>query len=181
MSPINQSKFLDLKRSRSAHCSPLKFLDEYKIGLHVDPVIYELRKEFDFRLGMKLTDLARVDLRCDTLNRDSTYLGFSKERLMLPSNVIGSLHTRSTLARIGLDFFGSSTYVSPGFGAETPTKIVFEITARVQVRNLPLHEHVAGLVLYQINGVDAVWRGKGNHASRFPFVDLAARHSPVSE
>jgi hypothetical protein len=76
---------------------------------------------------------------------------------------------------IGLRFFGYSTYVSPGFGSESPTQIVFEITPNITIRNLPLGEPVAGLVLYLIEGDEHVWRGRGEHAHRFPFTDLQPR------
>jgi len=131
--------------------------------------------QVDFRRGLRLDDLTRVDIRQVPLQRGATYLAFSRQKITLPDNVIGLLHTRSSLSRLGLDFFGSSIYVSPGFGAERPTPIVFEITATITIKNLPSSDHVAGLVLYQVDGVDTVWRGRGHHTLRFPFVDMKPR------
>lgn len=172
MNPINRKQFDHLVRKQLAYCHPLIFLDEYKIGLHVEPIVSRMAEEIDLLKGIKLDELERVDLSKAPIVRGTTYLGLSVQKISLPDNVIGRLHTRSTLSRLGLDFFGSSTYVSPGFGAEVPTQMVFEITPSVTIRNLPLNQPVAGLVLYQLDGVEEVWRGRGRHSKRFPFTDL---------
>ena len=172
MTPINRRKFEELRRRRLASCTQFKFVDEYKIALHLEPVVLQMPDQYDIVHGLKRGDLPQVDVRTAPLRRSTAYLGFSVERICIPNNVIGSLHTRSALSRLGLDFFGSSTYVSPGFGSEQPTQIVFEIAARIDISHLPLEEHVAGLVLYQIEGVHEIWKGAGKHRTRFPFSDL---------
>jgi deoxycytidine triphosphate deaminase len=175
MNPVNKNWLTEQIRREFAYCEPLLFLDEYKIALHIFPTVLRMHDEIDLLAGIKLNDLEKVDLKAKPLQRNVTYLGFSIQRIRLPQHVIGLLHTRSTLSRLGLDFFGSSTYVSPGFGAETPTQIIFEITPKITINNLPIEDPVAGLVLYKIDGVHPVWGGRGKHAARFPFTDLLPR------
>lgn len=169
MRPIDQRQFGKLRRKRLAVCHPLSFLDEHKIGLHLDHSLRVLPDAIDLRETINPEEFDEIDVRSDELLPGKKYLGLSTQHISLPGNIWGLMHTRSTLARFGLDFFGSSYYVSPGFGAETPTQIVYEITVSCKTVGLPLDLPVAGLLLFRTEGSNSLWRGKGRHAHRFPF------------
>jgi deoxycytidine triphosphate deaminase len=169
MKPIGQKEFGRLRRQKLAVCHPLNFLDEHKIALHLHPMMKVLPEQVDASSEMDPNSFSEIDVREATLLPGCLYLGFSTQHISLPSNVWGLLHTRSTLARLGLDFFGSSYYVSPGFGAETPTQIVYELRVSAKTKGIPVAQPVAGLLLFESEVSKSLWRGKGKHALRFPF------------
>lgn len=169
MKPINQKQFGKLRRQKLAVCHPLDFLDEHKIALHLDPIVRKLPESINVSSEILPEDFKEVDVRTSPLSPGQLYLGFSTQHISLPGNIWGLLHTRSTLARLGIDLFGSSYYVSPGFGAETPTQIVFEIRVSAVTSGIPLDQPVAGMLLFQSETSTSLWRGKGKHARRFPF------------
>jgi len=169
MKPLTQKQFGSLRRKRLVVCHPLAFLDEHKIGLHLDHAARILPEKIDLNSNLSPEDFDEIDLRHESLLPGRKYLGTSTQHISLPGNVWGLLHTRSTLARFGIDFFGSSYYVSPGFGAEVPTPIVYEISVSSKTTGIPLDEPVAGLLLFTSDTDTSLWRGRGRHAVRFPF------------
>lgn len=68
---------------------------------------------------------------------------------MLPRNIFGIINTRSKYARLGLELARSSTFVIPGFGAERPSPIVFEITVPHSIQGLRAREAYGFLLLFE--------------------------------
>lgn len=108
-----------------------------------------------------------------TLRPGRLYLGRSMERLSLPTNVFGFMHTRSRWARIGVDCLGSSYYVSPGFGGGTPLPLVLEIKVASRLIDFSADAPIGALVLFELD--TNVATGTGNHYDRFP-LNILARH-----
>ncbi len=175
MKPLTQKQFGNLRRKRLAVCHPLNFLDEHKIGLHLDYKARVLPEKIDLNTNVIPENFVEIDLRQEPLLPGRKYLGTSTQHISLPGNVWGMLHTRSTLARFGIDLFGSSYYISPGFGAEVPTPIVYEISVSSEIIGIPFDEPVAGMLLFTSDTDSSLWRGKGRHAFRFPFSQYIPR------
>jgi len=146
--------------------SGCRFLDDVKIGLTpvsevlIAPAILDLSSPHG-ALGFD-----KVNLWDNILHPGRLYLAHTEERISLPKNVIGLLHTRSTYARFGLDCLRSSAFVSPGFGADRPMPLVLEITVTTVVQGLQ-RDALASLILFGV-GDDISDCGPGRHSGRFP-------------
>jgi deoxycytidine triphosphate deaminase len=77
------------------------------------------------------------------------YLFQTVEEISLSNKIFGFLHTRSALARLGINSVGSSYYVAPGYGRGVPSSFVLEVTSVKTVINLPIEDPIAGLVLFE--------------------------------
>lgn len=167
MRPLTKSEVG--KFGNELELSGCTFLDEFKIGLTLADEGWVLPHTVNMAKPMRRRRLSRVNLRRQTLQPGRLYLGTSKEHFRLPHNVFGLLHTRSSYARHGIDCFGSSVYVSPGFGSDGAAPIVFELRVLSAVRNLP-NFPMAGMVLFALDS-NAVDLGRRGHSKRFPLGD----------
>jgi hypothetical protein len=144
------------------------FLDDLRVGLHLARVLHRIEGPVDLRSRhAKTTSLALTpDL---TLEAGRLYLAATEERIALSDRLFGFLSTRSKYARLGLELVQSSTWVIPGFGAEAPAPLVFEIAPRVPLRGLVPDEAYGFLLLFLLE--EKVSLAPENYGVRFPLRD----------
>ena len=148
MKVIDEKRFEALVAAGEIGQRGCHFLDGLKIGLRIKTGGRILPAVVDASPGKPiLTDEPIHNER--TLTAGEFYLFETVERISLPSSIFGFLHTRSSVARLGIGCVGSSYYVAPGFGQGVPRRLVLEVSSMRTVINLPLEEPMAGLVLFE--------------------------------
>jgi deoxycytidine triphosphate deaminase len=108
-----------------------------------------------------------TELASATLRPGEFFLGQTRERIAISNRIFGQLHTRSRWARLGLDCLGSSTYVSPGFGAGEAIPLVLEITTKISI-SIADDDPIAALVLFEIDR--PVRASPTEHKDQFPLL-----------
>ncbi len=132
------------------------FLDGMKIGLRIKPGGRKLPAIVDAAPDAFLvTDI--VDLGQSSFEPGELYLFQTVEEISISNSIFGFLHTRSSLARLGINSIGSSYYVAPGYGHGVPSSLILEVTSVKTVINLPIEDPIAGLISVRIGHAFADW------------------------
>lgn len=169
MRVIDEQRFEQLCRIGDIKQSDCQFLDGIKIGLRIVPKLLKSPSVVDARYPGD--GFAEILLGSEPLRPGEFYLASTVERISVCNRIFGQLHTRSRWARVGLDCVGSSTYLSPGFGGDTPTPLVLEIRAFVTIEGIQTSDALGGLVLFELD--TPVATGQQDHSLRFPLDRMA--------
>ena len=164
---------LFMKRQSKA---PIEFIDEFRIGLHlreIGEVNGPVSAARPAECGITKLTLSSCRLRAGRF-----YLATTDEVIAWPCDMLASIHTRSTYARIGLEFLNSADIVVPGFGSSAPAPLVLEIRPAVDVYDLSTNTAYAFLLAYVLDK-PRVNPPTSKYASKFPFEELTI--SPVQE
>jgi deoxycytidine triphosphate deaminase len=164
MKVIDEFRFQALVTEGQIVQKDCQFIDGIKIGLRIRPMVRTLPATVDLSSGDLRT--SSVNLRKSGLQPNKLYLAQSVEQISTSDRIFGLLHTRSSIARLGIDCMGSSTYVAPGFGHGTAASLVLEIRSTNCVKNLPLEQPLAGLLLFEL---DSAVRVASAGPQEFPF------------
>jgi|ERR1041384_217989 deoxycytidine triphosphate deaminase len=141
------------------------FLDDVRIGLRLGEEIIEVSGPVDLGPSANVK-IGRQETATVSLLPGHFYLGISREELFLPKNVMGLINTRSKYARLGFELAKSSVYVAPGFGASTPTSLIFEITVPIEIRGLSPEIAYGFLLLFELD--EEVRETGSSYNERFP-------------
>lgn len=174
MDVINETRFRELSSAGEISHSNCQFIDGIRIGLRANSSVLTLPPTVDAN-NTEWPSLNCLDLSSAVLLPGHFYLATTVEKIAVSARIFGMLHTRSHWARLGLDCFGSSTHVSPGFGGGIPTSIVLELRPQVSIQNLESEVFLAGLVLFELN--EPVRIGSTGHQFRLPFHPLEYHES----
>lgn len=164
MRVLNEYEINELIDDGSIQISSLKFLDPLRIGLSLESICLKAPLKLDIKNPSR-SKWDKFNLYEDALKKNEFYLGFSKQIISLPNNLIGFMHGKSEFARLGLNFLNSSYYVSPGFGNPNGNKIAFEISTKIEIKLSEEHYYV-GLSLFEISQPIL---NKRNYNLIFPF------------
>lgn len=167
MRVVTESRFIELCATGEIIHERCSYTDDIKIRLHAHDEVYRLPRQLDVAESSTWA-LGTIRLSQHPLEQGSIYLAKTVEKLCISPRIIGVLHTRSFMARLGLDALGSSCYVSPGFGAGVPTPLVLELRPGVTLTGLSSNDALAGIILFELDSAVHV-RGK-NYLSQFPLM-----------
>lgn len=145
---------------------PIEFIDEFRIGLHIADIGEVLGTVSAAKPSQ--CKFARLDLKTCRLRAGGFYLAMTDEVLSWPLNMLASIHTRSTYARIGLEFLGSSNIVVPGYGSRQPAPLALEIRPALDVADLSAEVAYSFLLAYFLDKERAS-PPASEYASKFPF------------
>lgn len=149
MEIIDKDRFNFLWRKKEIEFSNFSFIDDLRIGLRVKRKVILAPDEIDGLADPREKAWKKIDLKQSKLKKHNFYLGQSIEKLKLPNNIFGIIHTRSIFARIGLDVIQSSFYVAPGFGSTRKLPIVLELYPKISIK-LDHEIPIAGLMLFEL-------------------------------
>ncbi|MEV4703933.1 dCTP deaminase domain-containing protein [Actinoplanes sp. NPDC049316] len=156
----------------------LVFLDEHRIGLHMDR-LYEVSGTVHLDRPDS-ADLREVSMETEELTPQVLYLGVTRESFLLHGDLAATLHTRSTYARLGLELLGSSNVVVPGFGSTRAAPLIFEISVKQPTSGFRPDKAYCFMLLYQLHAP----RRSPNRAPywrRFPLQTDVTNGSPAGE
>jgi hypothetical protein len=128
---------------------PVEFVDEFRIGLHLRE-IGEVTGPVSVARPTECR-ITRLGLDSCRLRAGGFYLAITDEILTWPCDMLASIHTRSTYARIGLEFLSSADVVVPGFGSSAPSPLVLEIRPALDVYGLSTTMAYAFLLAYVLD------------------------------
>ncbi len=148
MQIVDKDKFSFLQRKKLIYCSNCEHLDDLRIGLHVRKSIIKAPDEINELDDVKKQKWKKIDLNNDSLERLNFYLGLTQEKIRLPDNIFGLIHSRSIFARLGLDTIQSSFFVTTGFGKTKPLPLVLELFPKISIK-IDFTVPVAGLLLFE--------------------------------
>lgn len=167
MRPVTEDRFRSLVDEGMIRAERCSFSDGLKILLRLSDEI--LVAPDHMRVGENAPDTWNRQPLSAGLLPQHFYLGTTQERIGLSPRFFGILHTLSSIARVGLDAIGSSSYVSPGFGYSSPIPLVLELRPRVRLEGLTVDTPIAGLLLFELD--DDVQTGRLDHGTRFPLLE----------
>jgi deoxycytidine triphosphate deaminase len=142
-------------------------LDSVRIGLSLHNVVLTDIQNIDMK-SVVPRQFTRTEFSELTLEPGHLYIGTSRERIRIPSNMLGQMFTRSKYARVGIEFALSSSFVFPGYGLDEPKPFVFEISTRVPSVTVTSGVTYAFLVLFQL---DEDVPSKPEARRQFPFTE----------
>ncbi len=148
MQIVDKDKFYFLQKKKLIYCSNCEHLDDLRIGLHIRKSIIKAAEEIIEIGDLKKQKWEKINLETNRLEKLNFYLGLTQEKLRLPDNIFGLIHSRSIFARMGLDTIQSSFFVTMGFGKIKPLPIVLELFPKLSI-NIDFTIPVAGLLLFE--------------------------------
>jgi deoxycytidine triphosphate deaminase len=143
----------------------LVFLDEHRVGLHIDRM-YEVSGKVDLR-HPEDAELREVPMGAEDLAPNTLYLGVTRESFLLQGELVATLHTRSTYARLGLELLGSSNVVVPGFGSTTAAPLIFEISVKQPTTGFRAEQAYCFMLIYELHA-PRVSENRSPYWRRFP-------------
>lgn len=149
---------------RSGH--PIEFVDEFRVGLHLRGIGEVLGPVSAARPGE--CEVRRLNLESCRLEAGKFYLAVTDECFVWPMDMLASIHTRSTYARIGLEFLGSSDIVVPGYGSSAAAPLALEIRPAVDVCDLSPDVAYSFLLAYALDRKRTM-KPAARYADKFPF------------
>jgi len=164
MKIIDELRFHELVARGEIMHRDCEFLDGLKIGLRIKPSGKMLPPVVNF--ASPGAEQHAIDFQTTQIQANTLYLAETVEQLSISSRIFGLLHTRSRVARLGLEAVCGSNYVAPGFGNGESTSLVLEIKSTRTLVGLPLALPIAGLLLFEL---DRAVRVGAQMPGRFPF------------
>ena len=165
MQIVDKDKFLFLQEKKLIYCSNCEHLDDLRIGLHIRKNIIKAPENIIELDEVKNQKWVKINLENKKLERLNFYLGLTKEKIRLPDNIFGLIHSRSIFARVGLDTIQSSFFVTTGFGKIKPLPLVLELFPKISIK-IDFTIPVAGLLLFE---TDKKYKGANQNLSElFP-------------
>ncbi len=165
MKIVDEFRFRSLVSDGRIVHQECQFLDGIKIGLRIRPIGRVLPATIDASNEPSIKS-AEIDMRSIALKPGELYLLETLEKICLPDTIFGLLHTRSSIARYGINCIGSSNFVAPGFGQGTPRSLILETTSMKTVEKLSLENPLAGLLLFEMS---SSVRTRAPSTNTFPF------------
>jgi deoxycytidine triphosphate deaminase len=142
-------------------------LDSVRVGLSLKDALITDMRDIDMQ-NLCPHQFRTAKVSEITIEPGRFYIGTSRERIRIPSNMLGQMFTRSKYARVGLEFALSSSFVFPGYGLKEPMPFVFEISTRTSPMKLTSGVTYAFLVLYELaEGIPC----KPDGDKQFPFIE----------
>ena len=148
MQIVDKDKFQFLKKKKLISCSNCEYLDDLRIGLRIRRNLIKAPDDINETMELKNQKWKKIDLKKDKIERLKFYLGLTQEKITLPDNVFGLIHSRSIFARVGLDTIQSSFFVTPGFGKTKQLPLVLELFPKISIW-IDFTIPVAGLLLFE--------------------------------
>ena len=139
-------------------------IDDLRIGLPIASIL-EISGEIDLAQPQDRPQ-ARHIYDKDPLLPRAFYLATTIAAVGLGPRLLGSIHTRSAYARVGLSM-GSANMVLPGFGFHIPTPLVLELTVALPVTGIWTSDPLAFLMIYDLE--EAVEIAVRDYHLMFPF------------
>lgn len=150
MKIIDLNEFNELKRGGHIEATNVKFVDSFKMLLHIDKEVFAAPKQLEFGSDFDYSNWEKLCLENTILTPDKFYLAKTIQTLKLPKNVMGTIHTRSAASKCGIDVIQSSHYVSPSFGRDGALPLTLELSVKVKVKIHHLTP-IAGLILFTLD------------------------------